>query len=330
MESYGLPFLVFLLLAGLVLYGHFLIVQRRRQADRRLAEAEEEEGQSSKPLLGDFTPVLAAQIPITAGDRASLQQELRQAGFYRPTALIEYAAVRWFLTILPVSLAGVLALLVETTTQAVYCWVGGVVLAMLGYSLPRLYLHFRGKARAAAIERGLPVAIDMLNLCLSAGLNVYTSLQRVARELTGSHPVLAFELDLVSRQAELRTLEFAMNQFADRCALPNVRNLAVILGQSETLGTDALATLREYADSMRTNMRQRADEMANKAPFKLLFPAYLMAIGAAVLIISPSVLEFNAFRRANLIDNLNQEAVKKMKQPTPQAAEPRPPAVTFP
>jgi tight adherence protein C len=330
MELYVVPFLVFLLCSGLVLYGHFVLVQRQRRAERRLAETDEDEVKPREPFLGHWAPALAAQIPLGNGDRGALAQELRKAGYYRPTALTEYAALRWVLTITPVFAAGVLALFMDSTTAALNCWIVGLILGALGYSLPRLYLHYRGKARAAQIERGLPVAIDMLNLGLSAGLNVLTSLQRAAKELPAAYPVLGFELDLVSRQAELRTLDFAMGQFADRCGLPNVRNLSVILSQSETLGTDALATLREYADSMRTNMRQRADEMANRAPFKLLFPAYLMAVGAAVLIITPSVLEFNAFRRANLIGDLNQEAVKKLEEPPARLPESPPPTVNFP
>src|SRR5262249_13629218 len=140
------------------------------------------------------------------------------------------------------------------------------------------------------------------------------------------HPVLAFELEIVQRQAELRTLEFALTQFADRTGLPNVRNLSVILSQSENLGTDAVATLREYADSMRTNIRQKADEMANKAPFKLLSPAYLMAIGAALLIISPTVLEFDAFRRSNVVRDMNVESRQLSAAPASLPADATGPA----
>src|SRR5437764_6299540 len=106
-----------------------------------------------------------------------------------------------------------------------------------------------------------------------------------------------------------------MTQFADRTGLANVRNLAVILSQSESLGTDAVTTLREYADSMRINMRQKADEMANKAPFKLLFPSYLLAVGAAILLISPTVLEFTAFRRQNLVGITIQQARETLTEP---------------
>src|SRR5206468_5798791 len=127
------------------------------------------------------------------------------------------------------------------------------------------------------------------------------SLARVTDELRFAYPVLAEEFAIIRRQTELRSLEFALIQFAERVNMPQIRNLQVLLAQSENLGTDAVSVLREYADDLRVNMRQRADEMANKAPFKLLFPAYLMAFGAGILLISPAVLEFQNFRQRNLI-----------------------------
>ena len=171
---------------------------------------------------------------------------------YRPTALIEYTAVRAVLTIMPLLLAGVVALLwTETVDMAVRVWIGALILAGLGFSIPRLYIVLKGFARKAAIERGLPTAIDMITLCLSAGLNVLNSIERVADELSLAYPELGFELQLVRRQSDLRSLEFALVQFAERVDLPQLRNISVILNQSEKLGTDGVSVLREYADNMR-------------------------------------------------------------------------------
>jgi tight adherence protein C len=296
--------LIFLLVFAFTFGGFWLLSRGTRQVEQRLRDSTGSDpslGSTPELLLGDLTPALAEQIPMNEGDRADLQRELRTAGYYRPTALMEYAALRMLLVILPLVGAGVLALFSEENSTAMWIWVGGIVLAILGYSLPRVYLYYRGQARMHAIERGLPTAIDMLTLCLGAGLNVLLSLRRVAQELHGAYPVLASELEIVSRQAELRTLEFALAQFADRVGLPQVRNISVILSQSENLGTDAVSVLREYADNMRINMRQRADEIANKAPFKLLFPAYLLAFGAGILLISPTVLQFVKFHKENVI-----------------------------
>src|SRR5262249_49677561 len=154
------------------------------------------------------------------------------------------------------------------STTAAWCWVGGLILAILGFSLPRIYIAMRAKARAFEIERGLPAAVDMMSLCLSAALNVLTSLERVVRELYSAFPVPAFEMDIGRRQPDLPRADLAWSQFAERTGLANVRTLGVIFGQSETLGADSLGTLREYNDSIRTTLRQRAEQTANTAPFK--------------------------------------------------------------
>ncbi len=308
--DYLLLTLIFLFVSGSTFGGTVLLARRRKRAEERmraLMEGEQLDEPPPEPILGDLTPALSEQVPMTDEDRGELHRELRVAGYYRPTALMEYTALRAVFIVLPLIAAGVGALFVQTAATALYVWGGGLLAAVLGYSLPRVYLYFRGQARKHAIERGLPTAIDMLTLSLGAGLNVFNSLKKVAEEVRFAFPVLGEELEIMRRQAELKSLEFAVVQFADRVGLPQAKNLAVILSQSESLGTDAVRILREYADNMRTNMRQRADEMANKAPFKMLFPAYLLAFGAGILLISPTVLEFAEFRRRAMISNSIKE-----------------------
>jgi tight adherence protein C len=307
--------LVFVLVSGLTFSGSLWLAKRRQRLEQRLrASVTEEMDEKPALVLGDLTPAFSEQVPLGKEDRTELQKELRIAGYYRPTALLEYTALRTLLILLPLLAAGVLALFVQTAASALYIWAGGLLAAGMGWALPRVYLYYRGQARMHAIERGLPVAIDMLTLRLGAGLNVLNSLHRVSNEVKFAFPILGEELEIVGRQAELKTLEFALAQFAERVGLPQVRNLSVILAQSENLGTDAVSVLREYADNMRTNMRQRADEMANKAPFKMLFPAYLLAIGASILLIAPTVLEFAEFRRNALISTSIKEGKKLLRE----------------
>lgn len=321
--EYVLTFLVFLG-AALLTFGAFALLRRRgaRQVHRRLEEMDS--ASTPELILGDLTPALASHLPVSQQDQAELQRELRAAGYYRPTALMEYAALRATFILAPLLIAGVLSLYADTLVQAAWIWGGGVLAAILGYSLPRVYVYYRGQARMRRIERALPTAIDMLILCLGAGLNVLNSLQRVTQELHRAFPILAYEFEIVRRQAELRTLEFALTQFADRVGLPQARNLTIVLSQSENLGTDAVPVLREFADDMRINMRQRADEMANKAPFKLLFPAYLMAFGAAILLIGPVVLEFSRFREQPDLREISTQGREAAKSFDPnQRATPR-------
>jgi tight adherence protein C len=323
--EYVVMLVIFALVFVLTLSGYLMLAKPKRRVESRLRGTSTGSDPSigSKPdlILGELTPALAGQIPLGTEDRTELQSELIRGGYYRPTALMEYTALRAVLVIAPLIAAGILAFFTETLSTGLWIWGGGILLSILGFSVPRVYLYYKGKARMLEIERGLPTALDMLTLCLGAGLNVLISLRRVAEELKTSYPSLAYELGLVSRQAELRTLDFALRQFADRVGLPTVRNIAMIVSQSEHLGADAVVVLREFADNMRVNMKQRADEMANKAPFKLLFPAYLLAAGAAILLIAPTVLEFSDFFKQNMIRDSINNAAKELRTP----AAPPPP-----
>jgi tight adherence protein C len=320
MYEYLFLVLVFIFCTGVTLMGFFALSRKRQRVEERLVPAPSSDpsiGSTPELVLGELTPALSGQIPISEAGKSELQRDLMSAGMYRPTALMEYTAVRAVLTILPLIFAGVIALLwTETTNAAIQVWIGGLIVAGLGFSVPRLFLILKGMARKRAIERGLPTAIDMITLCLSAGLNVLNSIERVADELSLAYPELGFELQLVRRQSDLRSLEFALIQFAERVDLPQLRNISVILNQSEKLGTDGVTVLREYSDNMRVYMKQHAEAVANRAPLKFLIPGYMMTLGFFILLLTPPAMEIANFRRDNVIGNLKEEgkgAIEELK-----------------
>lgn len=247
---------------------------------------------SSDLLFEGITYPLASMLPTTKNGRAILYQELRAAGYYSSGALTNYLALRNVLVVLPLVVAGVLALIFDPEDFPLII-IPGVLVALLGFSLPRLYIQARGRTRAQQIERGLPTAIDLLVLALTAGLNLFAALQRVAGELRTTYPALAEEFDITRRQAELRSLEFALEQLADRVRLPDVRNLALVLAQSERLGSDATPVLLETSNALRTSLRQRAETQANRVSFWLLIPTIACFLVAALLVlVGPVFLEF--------------------------------------
>jgi tight adherence protein C len=316
--EYVLLALVFIFCTGVTLMGYFALTKKRLRVEERLVPAPSSDpsiGSTPELVLGELTPALSGQIPMSEAGKSELQRDLMAAGMYRPTALMEYTAVRAMLTILPLIIAGAIALVwTETTTAAIRVWIGGLVVAGLGFSVPRLFLILKGVARKRAIERGLPTAIDMITLCLSAGLNVLNSIERVADELSLAYPELGFELQLVRRQADLRSLEFALVQFAERVDLPQLRNISVILNQSEKLGTDGVSVLREYSDNMRIYMKQHAEAVANRAPLKMLIPGYMMTLGFFILLLTPPAMEVAAFRKENVVGNMKEEGKKAMEE----------------
>jgi tight adherence protein C len=292
-------------------------VRSREQLDKRLRSPDEDE--AVKPVLGALTPAVAAQIPITRKAREELQQELLAAGFYRSGALLDYAAFRVVLVLVCLVTAGVLALIVRPN-QVPGVLIGGVVMALLGFSLPRIYLYARGRRRARQIARSLPFAVDLLTLCLSAGQNLLGALHWVARDLRFSQPEMAMELEITRKHAELHSVEYGLRQLADRVRVPEIRDLTMILIQSERLGTDTAAALLEFSNSFRVALRQRAEAQANRASFWMLLPTlFCLWIGAAILLIGPVYLDFWQ-RRRSAVDFL-KEASSSMEKASrgPQA-----------
>lgn len=255
-----------------------------------------------QPVLAPdpLAPGLAAAVPATASTRQDLQRLLWTAGYYRPAALTEYLAIRAVLFVGALLAAGLLALVVADR-QVTMVVIGGLVAAGLGFSLPRLVLGAQASGRARRLVRGLPIAMDILGLCLTAGQNLIGALEQTSKELSGPHPDLAEEMQIVSQQAKMHSLEQALLHWADRLDVPEVRSLALLLVQSDKLGTDMVDTLLEVADSQRIHLRQKAEAQANRSNFWMLFPSvFCLWIASAIVLVGPVYIEFWKYRREQM------------------------------
>lgn len=305
------------------------------QARQQSAREEDAEGADPKPLFGSMTPALAAQVPLSAEAEEAMRPELREAGYYAPTALEQYAALRSLLTILPLLVALVAALLVpRTLIPGVF--VAGVVIAALGFSLPRVVVNQIAKSRKRQIERGLPVAVDLLALSMTAGQTLLSSLERVGAEIRFSFPVLARELDIVRHHARLRSLDFALRDWADRVRIPEVRQLVAILTSADRLGRDICSGLLEFADHYRTTQRQRADAQASRASVLMLFPMLLgLWLPAATILVAPILFQFHqrgaegmeAVKKSNTQREEMERRLKRIQSPN-KAPDSTPSATT--
>jgi tight adherence protein C len=298
--------------------------------DRGGPAPDDPEAEPGPPLFGALTAPLAGMVPMRREAQEGMQRELLRAGLYRPTALLEYRAVRSVLTVLPLVAALLVALLWDDRNLTIDTAVAGVVLAVLGFSLPRLYVSSRGNARGREIQKGLPLALDLLALCLTAGENLVDAFTDVARQLHTTHPVLAGELALTARQGELRSLGHAVRQLAERVQVPEVTSLAFTLTQSEELGTDAARALLEMSSNLRTTMRQRAEGQASRTSLWMLFPTiFCLFVAAAIMLVGPGFLQLlregqEALRYINETPNLIQEANRQAGQPLTVPGQPPP------
>jgi tight adherence protein C len=167
----------------------------------------------------------------------------------------------------------------------VFAAIGGTA----GFFLPDLLLYNSGLKRQTLIRAQLPEAMDMLTVCVEAGLGFDAALAQVARNTTGP---LAAELARALQEMQIgKTRTEALRSMADRTTAPELRSFVSALVQAGELGISVASVLREQAKEMRLRRRQRAEEQAQKVPVKILFPLLLCLFPALfVVIMGPGVI----------------------------------------
>jgi tight adherence protein C len=155
----------------------------------------------------------------------------------------------------------------------------------LGYLLPDFWLGNRITARQARIRRGLPDVLDLIVICVEAGLSLDQSVARTADELNIAHPAICDELAIVVLEQRAGAPRAdAWRHFAERTNVESVRNLVSVLVQSEKFGTSIAKTLRIHSDTLRTQRRQKVEEQAAKTTVKLVFPLVLFIFPSLFLV----------------------------------------------
>ncbi len=247
----------------------------------------------------DVWTAFAAQLPLRAATLQELHKELRRAGYYGPSALERFNALRFLMVVGSLFGFALLALFLPDPLTLATLLLGGLA-ALLGFSLPRLLVQMQGRNRVRRVLRGLPDAIDLINLGVSHGLTFTAALAKVSSQIQAIHSELSEELQIVCRQADMHSLEHALEQMAERLDSPEIRNFADTLTHSERLGTGLSGALSTFAQGLRTSARQQAERALSAAPFKLLFPIVLCLVPAVILILlGPALIELDRFMRQN-------------------------------
>jgi len=175
-----------------------------------------------------------------------------------------------------------------TTLLFYYVWI-----AACGYYAPSVWLKHMIAVRQDALQRAVPDALDLMVVCVEAGLGLDQAIGRVGHEVSQAHPVLGDELNILSQ--ELRTgvqRQTALRNLAHRTDLQELRNLVALLVQTDRFGTSIGQALRVHADSMRTTRRLKAEEMAAKLPVKLLFPLIIFIFPSMFIVtIGPACIK---------------------------------------
>jgi len=164
--------------------------------------------------------------------------------------------------------------------------------AALGWVVPTLLVAARGNARKREMLRGLPDALDLMVVCVEAGLGLNQALQRVAEEIALVSPVLGEQLGLINLEIRAGTpREEALRAFGTRTDLEDAQSLATVLIQTDRFGTSVAQALRTHAETLRTKRRQRVEEASAKTAIKMLFPLVFCIFPALfIVIIGPGIL----------------------------------------
>jgi len=209
-----------------------------------------------------------------------------RAGYRSPEAMM---AVRGFKILVPVALV---AAVFFTGAYTFNPFLVFGMAAVAGYLLPDMWLTWRVRARQRLLRRALPDGLDLLVICVEAGLGLDQALLRVAQELNVAHPELSDELQLVNLEMRVgKTRLDAMRELARRTGLDDIKALVSMLIQTERFGTSVAQSLRVHSDDLRMKRRQRAEEMAAKTTVKMV-PALVFFIFPAlmVVILGPAII----------------------------------------
>jgi tight adherence protein C len=238
-------------------------------------------------------PLAKLSIPEQGWDKSPLRIRFMNAGLRGESAPTIYFGVKTLLAIAAPLLLWLVLLLFASTlsTNAMLSYL--LAASALGFYLPNLILGRMMRARQLEIFENFPDALDLMTVCIEAGLAIDAAIARVADEMATSAPAVSEELHLVT--LELRagnSKEKALRNLAMRTGVEDVETLVSMLIQAERFGTSIADSLRVHSENLRTKRRQRAEETAAKIALKLLFPLIFCIFPALMLVLlGPAMIQ---------------------------------------
>jgi len=216
---------------------------------------------------------------------------LNQAGIRSSLAYQAYLGIRWGLPVVLVVLAVVYGKATGVASKSIFLMV--LVAGIAGFLLPDFVLRAKIRKRQEEITDALPDGLDLLVVCVEAGLGLNASFVKITEEFKLSSPVLSKEFDIVNREMVAgKPRQDALRALTERTGVEDVKSLVAMLIQTEKLGTSLAQSLRVHSDSLRMRRRQKAEEAAAKTTIKLVFPlVFLMFPALFIVILGPGVLQ---------------------------------------
>lgn len=298
-----LPFALFGgVTAGVMFALEYVLTCRTRSNERLdlLSTVRHRFGNSSSSSLSEktvskviqkATPNLAKPLqPKNPEEVCQLRDRLNYAGIRGENAVTVLLSMKVIGLMVGMILGGGFLLFVSGITQqalTVAIVAGGIL-----FYLPDIILKYFTRRRQQAIFLGLPDALDLMVVCVEAGLGLDHAMRKVAAEIQASHPIIADEFALCNLQLQMgRSRNEVLHELGCRTGVDDLRSLAAILIQADKFGSSIAQALRVQSDSMRTRRAQLAEEKAAKTAVKLIFPLVLFIFpGIFVVLVGPAAI----------------------------------------
>jgi tight adherence protein C len=274
------------------------LISRRNSASRRLSRLVKQQDTivAEKGKLfekedhGVISKVTTVFSPSTDGARKKTRVQLLQAGFKTNKSYRNFLAIKILLTFLLPLLFIIRSMFFRLTPEVLAVC---LALAAFGYLLPGIVLKIMIKSRQKRISRALPDALDLMVICVEAGLGLDMTFKKVGDEIRPICSDLSYEFDLVNREVRAgRPRSESFRNLGMRTGVTEVQNLMALLTQTSRFGTSMAKALRVHADAMRIKRRQFAEERAAKTAVKLVIPLiFCIFPGIMVVLGGPAVLK---------------------------------------
>jgi tight adherence protein C len=275
--------LMVFLAAGTLAFAVMLAIRARASVKKRTARILDETVRddnsrrslrhSSRKLAHRLLEYTNKHYSESSGDSMKvLRQRLVQAGIFDRRAIAMFFIIRALLALGLAAAMFVLLPMFRHTSNTVF-WMAVIASGIAGYVGPSMYLDKRIKARRLEHRSGFPDFMDLLVVCADAGLPLEAAFERIGREFGDSYPSLTSNIHMTNLEIRAgRSVTDALEHFADRIGLDEVRSFVTLIAQSLDLGSSITDALRVYSDDMRHKRLSRAEEKAYALPAKLALP----------------------------------------------------------
>ncbi|MEM9353881.1 MAG: type II secretion system F family protein [Planctomycetota bacterium] len=284
---------------ALALWALEMMSKKKPRAEERLEELSEptirREGGNSKGavtmVLEKASPALSAPLqPKTSEEVSQTRGKLNMAGFRSENAPEIFWSMKMIGLIVGFVAGGGVGLFVKgmTPDTATYAGLG----AGLAFFLPEIVVALVAKSRKDNIFYGLPDALDLMVVCVEAGLGLDQAMRKVSEEMKKTYHVISEEFALCNMQLQMgRARNEVLHDLGMRTGVDDLKSLAAILIQADKFGSSVAQALRVQSDSMRTKRRQMAEEKAAKTAVKLIFPLVIFIFPAIfIVLVGPAAI----------------------------------------